>query len=304
MVQRRAALLDGRAGGRVLGDVDLAAALAVCARDAVGSVLATARLEQAVGRTLRAAGGTLWGYEEGDELLAVCFAGANMVPVVPVDDPQVLSRALDAFACLARGQGRRCSSIVGPADAVLGLWGRLRYYWPAAREVRDDQPSMVIEHAPLVTADPRVRRSRPEEFDVVLPACVRMFTEEVGYSPVSGPGGPYETRVHGLIAQGRSFVRIDPTEGSHGHRPSGDVVFKAELGAVAGGVAQVQGVWVAPDRRGERLSESGMAAVVQIARGEVAPLVSLYVNSYNERALAAYRAVGFRQVGTYATVLF
>lgn len=295
MVQRRAALLDGRAGGRVLGDVDLTAALAVCARDAVGSVLATARLEQAVGRSLRAAGGTLWGYEEGGELLAVCYAGANMVPVVPVDDPQVVSRALDAFAGLARGQGRRCSSIVGPAEAVLGLWGRLRYFWPAAREVREDQPSMVIEHAPLITADSRVRRSRPEEFDIVLPACVRMFTEEVGYSPVSGPGGPYETRVHSLIAQGRSFVRVDQP---------GDVVFKAELGAVAGGVAQVQGVWVTPDRRGERLSEAGMAAVVQIARGEVAPLVSLYVNSYNARALATYRAVGFRQVGTYATVLF
>jgi predicted GNAT family acetyltransferase len=184
---------------------------------------------------------------------------------------------------------------------VLGLWGRLRYFWPAAREVRDDQPSMVIEHAPLVTADPRVRRSRPEEFDIVLPACVRMFTEEVGYSPVSGPGGPYETRVHGLIAQGRSFVRIDHPDGPG---TGGDVVFKAELGAVAGGVAQVQGVWVAPDRRGERISEAGMAAVVQLARAEVAPLVSLYVNSYNARALATYRAVGFRQVGTYATVLF
>ena len=304
MVQRRAALLDGRAGGRVLGDVDLEAALAVCARDAVGSVLATSRLEQAVGRTLRAAGGTLWGYEENGELLAVCYAGANMVPVVPVGDPQVVNRALDAFAGLARGQGRRCSSIVGPAEAVLGLWGRLRYFWPAAREVRDDQPSMVIEHAPLIGADPRVRRSRPEEFDTVLPACVRMFTEEVGYSPVSGPGGPYETRVHGLIAQGRSFVRIDPPASVAGRRRSGDVVFEAELGAVAGGVAQVQGVWVAPDRRGERLSEAGMAAVVQITRGEVAPLVSLYVNSYNTRALAAYRAVGFRQVGTYATVLF
>jgi len=301
MVQDRAALLDGRAGGRVLGDVDVASALAVCARDAVGSVLATARLEQAVGTSLRAAGGSLWGYEEDGELLAVCFAGANMVPVVPVDDSRTVSRALDAFAGLARGQGRRCSSIVGPADAVLGLWGRLRYFWPAAREVREDQPSMLIESAPLVTADPRVRRSRPDEFDVVLPACVSMFTEEVGYSPVSGPGGPYETRVHGLISQGRSFVRIDPSEGQ---RRSADVVFKAELGAVAGGVAQVQGVWVAPDRRGERLSEAGMAAVVQIARGEVAPLVSLYVNSYNTRALAAYRAVGFRQVGTYATVLF
>src|SRR5690242_18691188 len=168
MVQRRAALLDGRAGGRVLGDVDVAGALAVCARDAVGSVLATARLEQAVGTSLRAAGGSLWGYEEDGELLAICFAGANMVPVVPVDDARTVSRALDAFAGLARGQGRRCSSIVGPAEAVLGLWGRLRYFWPAAREVREDQPSMLIESAPLVPADPRVRRSRPEEFDVVL----------------------------------------------------------------------------------------------------------------------------------------
>ncbi|WP_028047017.1 DUF4081 domain-containing GNAT family N-acetyltransferase [Cellulomonas sp. URHE0023] len=300
MVQRRAALLDNRAGGRVLSDIDLEGALAVCSRDAVGSVLATARLEQAVGRGLRSAGGSLWGYEQDGELVAICFAGANMVPVVPVDESRTVSRALDAFAGLARAQGRRCSSIVGPADAVLGMWSRLRQFWPAAREVRDDQPSMVIEHAPLVTPDPRVRRSNPEEFDLVLPACVRMFTEEVGYSPVSGPGGPYETRVRNLMAQGRSFVRVDKSP----ERPRGHVVFKAELGAVAGGVAQVQGVWVSPDRRGERLSETGMAAVVQASRSEVAPLVSLYVNNYNARALAAYRAVGFRQVGTYATVLF
>ena len=40
------------------------------------------------------------------------------------------------------------------------------------------------------------------------------------------------------------------------------------------------------------------------ANAEIAPAVSLYANAYNVRALAAYRAVGFRQVGTYATVLF
>jgi predicted GNAT family acetyltransferase len=31
---------------------------------------------------------------------------------------------------------------------------------------------------------------------------------------------------------------------------------------------------------------------------------SLYVNSFNTAARATYRRVGFRQVGTYATVLF
>jgi len=32
--------------------------------------------------------------------------------------------------------------------------------------------------------------------------------------------------------------------------------------------------------------------------------VSLYVNDYNTAARAAYDRVGFRQVGTYASVLF
>jgi uncharacterized protein len=127
---------------------------------------------------------------------------------------------------------------------------------------------------------------------------VRMFTEEVGYSPASGPHGPYETRVRSLIAQGRSFVRMEP--GPDGHPR---VAFKAELGALAGGVAQVQGVWVTPERRGQRLSVHGMAAVVELSRA-LAPVVSLYVNDFNARAVAAYRTVGFRQVGSYATVLF
>ncbi|MDM8085745.1 GNAT family N-acetyltransferase, partial [Cellulomonas cellasea] len=224
---------------------------------------------------------------------------ANLVPVVPDRDP----RALDAFAALGRTQGRRASSIVGEASVVLGLWERLAESWPRAREVRADQPSFVIDRDPDVPADPQVRRTTPADYEVVLPACVRMFVEEVGYSPVSGSGvGPYETRVRTLIAEGWSFARFEPGQGPAGS--PGSVVFKAELGAVAGGVAQVQGVWVTPGRRGEGLSKAGMAAVVEAARRDVAPIVSLYANHYNERALAAYRAVGFEQVGTYATVLF
>ncbi|ADG74400.1 GCN5-related N-acetyltransferase [Cellulomonas flavigena DSM 20109] len=292
--------LSGRTGAVVLGDGDVAAALAVCATDPVGSVLAASRLEQAVAGGVRRAGGELWGYAEGDVLLAVCWVGANLVPVLGPLDADVASRALSAFAELGRSRGRRCSSIVGPADAVLGLWSRLRGSWPLEREVRAHQPSMVLDGDPLVAPDPRVRRSRPDEYDMVLPACVRMFTEEVGYSPASGPGGPYETRVRRLVEDGRSFVLVDRVGSLR--RPR--VVFKAEVPAVAGGVAQVQGVWVDPERRGERLSEGGMARVAELARAEIAPVVSLYVNGYNTRAVRAYQAVGFREVGAYATVLF
>jgi len=300
MVVPPATTLSGRTGAVVLADADVPAALAVCATDPVGSVLASSRLEQAASTGLRRAGGELWGYSEDGVLLAVCWVGANLVPVVGRLDADVTSRALAAFAELGRARGRRCSSIVGPADPVLGLWSRLRGAWPVEREVRAHQPSMVLDGTPLVRADPRVRRSRPEEYDIVLPACIRMFTEEVGYSPASGPGGPYEVRVRRLVDDGRSFVLVDRVGGLR--RPR--VVFKAEVPAVACGVAQVQGVWVDPERRGERLSESGMAAVVQATRAEIAPVVSLYVNGYNTRAVRAYEAVGFREVGAYATVLF
>jgi predicted GNAT family acetyltransferase len=289
-------LRTGPGSARVLGELDVPRALAVCAQDPVAAVLATTRLEQAQRAGLRRVGGQVWGYEVDGTLVAICWAGANLVPVIP--DAAHRHAALDAFASFGRAQGRRCSSVVGDAAAVLGLWERLAPTWGSVREVRGDQPSMVIDADPAVAPDPGVRRSAPEEYDIVLPACVRMFTEEVGYSPIGGAGGAYEARVRSLIREGRSFVRVEP--GDTGPQ----VVFKAELGAVAGGVAQVQGVWVDPVRRGERLSEPGMAAVVAATRRDVAPTVSLYANHYNERALAAYRRVGFRQVGTYATVLF
>ena len=292
---RRGAVLDARhTGAVVLGESSVARVLELCAQDPVGTVLAAVRLEHAAAAGLRVAGGELWGYQEDGEIVAACWVGANLVPIMPGLDGATRRRALDALAQLGASRGRRCSSLVGARQDVLDLWSRLRPWWPAARDVRDDQPSMVIDTPPRILPDPLVRRSVPDELAMVLPACVRMFTEEVGYSPIAGSGGYYESRVRSLIASGRSFVRIE----------DGRVVFKAEVAAVAGGVGQVQGVWVTPDRRGEGLSEIGMAAVVDATRTEIAPTVSLYANAFNVRAIACYRAVGFRQVGTYATVLF
>lgn len=286
---------------RVLGPADLAAARRICAADPVSSVLAAARIDVADRSGIAAAGGELWGFPESGPLVAVCWAGANLVPVVPASlGPRTVDDAVAAFAAAARVQGRRSSSIVGERAVVQRLWELLSRVWPAPREVRIDQPSLVIDRDPDVDPDPQVRRSRATEIDLVLPACVRMFTEEVGYSPVATGGGAYAARVRSLIAEGRSYVRVAEEPDGGGAA----VLFKAELGAVAGGVAQVQGVWVDPARRGEGLSVQGMAAVVALTRRDVAPTVSLYVNSYNAPALAAYHRVGFERVGTFSTVLF
>jgi predicted GNAT family acetyltransferase len=81
------------------------------------------------------------------------------------------------------------------------------------------------------------------------------------------------------------------------------VVFKAELAVVTRYTAQVQGVWVAPEFRGRGVGTAAMATVVRDALRRVAPTVSLYVNDYNEAARRVYERCGFRQMGTFATVL-
>lgn len=273
---------------RVLGEADLPAALEHLASDPVANVFVSARIEAAIERSWRL-GGELWGYGRDREWSGLCYSGANLVP--DAASPE----AILAFAERARRRGRRCSSIVGPREQVLLLWDALRDAWGPARDVRRDQPLLAINSDPLIDGDPGVRRVREDELDILLPACIDMFTEEVGVSPLAGGDGSlYRARVRELVLSGRAIARID----------DGQVVFKAELGSVSSQACQVQGVWVRPDLRGRGLSAPGMASVVRYARATFAPIVSLYVNDYNHAARRAYERVGFDEVGTFGTVLF
>jgi predicted GNAT family acetyltransferase len=274
---------------RVLEPSDLGAALAILESDPVANAFVTSRV-QIAGLDPWRLGGEMWGWYADGRLRSLCYSGANLVPICATPE------AIRAFADRARRAGRRCSSIVGPAEPTAQLWRLLEPGWGPAREVRANQPLMVTEHpAAGVTPDPLVRRIRKDEIEILMPACVAMFTEEVGISPLAGDGGLlYQARVAELIGTGRSFARIE----------DGKVVFKAEIGAATPQACQIQGVWVAPEHRGRGLSETGMAAVLRYALADVAPVVSLYVNDYNTAARRAYTRVGFREVGAFMSVLF
>ena len=273
---------------RVLRDEDLPDARRLLSRDPVVDVFVASRVAVA-GLEPRRLGGEMWGHVVNGRLTALCHSGANLVPV------QAGPEAAVVFADRARRQGRRCASIVGDRSAVAEMWKVLEPAWGPARDVRNCQPLMAIDTDPSVEPDPLVRRVRPDELDLLVPACVAMFTEEVGVSPESADGGAmYRTRVAELIRFGRAFARIE----------DGRVVFKAEIGSVTNSACQVQGVWVPPELRGRGLSVGGMAAVVTSARRDIAPVVSLYVNDYNLAARASYRRVGFVDRGAFMSVLF
>ncbi len=281
-------MLQTQDGLRRLGPADLPAMLELAALDPVVNVFADyrARLTRLEPRWL---GGEMWGYCEEGRLVSACHSAANLVPV------QATPHSIAAFADRALAQRRRCATIVGPEDDVRALWQHLEPRWGPAREVRWEQPHLQIDTAPAVAPDPLVRRTEAADLDVLYPACVAMYTEEVGVSPEIGGGADlYRARVAQLIGKGWSFARIE----------DGRVVFKAEVAAASPYACQVQGVYVDPARRGEGLATTGMAAVVDLARRDIAPVVSLYVNAFNVRARRAYASVGFEQSATFATIMF
>ena len=233
--------------------------------------------------------GRILGYGARRSLESICWLGGNLTPVLANES------AVAAFAEQLATEERICSSIVGRADAVLGLWDRLADHWGPARDVRANQPLLAADALPQVAADPEVRQVRAGEVDRLFPAAVAMYTEEVGVSPLTEDGGrAYRRRVADLVRAGRAYARF----------VDGRVVFKAELAVVTRRTAQIQGVWVAPEWRGRGIATAAMAAVVRDALLRVAPTVSLYVNDFNLPARRVYERCGFRPVGTLATVLF
>ncbi len=273
---------------RILDGGDTAALRHLAEQDRVANVFILAHLRTAGTAAPTSGGAGIVGVFDDGTLVGACWAGANLVPIQL--DPGFAPLVAEA----ANRSGRRYASAFGPADAVLALHTELAELGHRAHEIRPDQPLMVIDGLADVPPNPGLGLGDLADFERILPACAAMFEEEVGYSPFLGGREFYSRRVEGLIRQGYSLVHLNEAK---------EVVFKAELGAVTAEVTQVQGVWMNPQYRGKGLSSGYMSAVVEQAQ-KIAPLTSLYVNGFNVRARSTYERVGFRQVGTFATVLF
>ena len=280
-------MLRTRSPVRPLSLSDRDAALAICARDRVSNVFAAARIHEGA---LRSSPGSVLGHYRAGDLTGLAWVSANVVPV------ELDSDGLTAVAAKISRVRRQCASIFGPDEQVNGLWDRLSPTWGPARTLRARQPLVATTAKPSclgLDLDPEVRAARPDEVEIVLPAAAHMFTEEIGYPPYFGSDRGYRAGIASLIRQGHTFVKVE----------HGEVVFKADVGSLALGCAQIQGVWLHPRLRGQGRSVPAMAAVVELVLDGLADEVSLYVNDFNTAARSTYDRCGFSEVGTFTTVL-
>ncbi len=272
---------------RVLGRDDRRAVLALLDADPVLNVFPASRLEAGVLHRLGT--GELWGYP-GHDPRSLLHVGANLMPVATDH------AARRAFA-ERLGPHRSCCAIVGRADEVIGLWRELTGRWGdpygKVRLVRHRQPVMATDGICPIDVDPRVAKITLDDVESYFQAAVSMYTEELEENPLLTNAHGYRHYVEGIIKDGRAYGIVVDEE----------VIFKADVGAVGNGVAQIQGVWVHPRLRGLGLAAPAMAALTnEIVRDGFT--ASLYVNDFNVPALATYRRCGYTDRGVFTTVLY
>lgn len=278
---------------RALGTRDAPLVRTLLAADPVANVFVSSRVD--VGLLWPGSPASLYGWPSGQPR-HLLHAGSNLAPVFGPCDQRERDAAIAAFAD-AVGPHRWCQAIVGEADVTLALYRHLsrrgRSY-ATHREIRPRQPLMMVREVAEGVAEAPVRQITMDDFDSYFAAAVAMYTEEVGIDPLAAGGRiSYRTHCQGLVESGRAFGIVT----------DGQVVFKADIGISCGGIAQVQGVWLAPHLRGRGLAVPAMAAATR-AILDRHDLVSLYVNDFNVRAVRTYLRTGFVVVGEFATVLY
>ena len=214
-------------------------------------------------------------------LTALCHTGANLVPS---------GEGCEAFASLAiRSQARM---IIGEARAVGAVWGAAEGGLPPAREDRPGQPVYAIAERPL-PGDSGLRPAREDDLEILVPACAAAHELELGIDPLGRDADAFRWRTSTQIEEGRSWLWVE----------DGVVLFKAEASAWTPHAVQLAQVWTDPEARGRGYATRGLADLCRLLLDWV-PVVTLFVRSENDAAIALYEKVGMRKVLEYRSVLF
>ena len=199
--------------------------------------------------------------------------------------------ALDAFAFEARDRPP-ARMIVGPRAITNHFWNRIKGWYRTPTLVRPSQPLYAMEKAPVGDDDVPVRQARASDLEIVAANSAEMMVGELGYDPREHRAN-FMHGVARLIERGWWWVWIE----------NGELRFQCNIGSKTARTAQVQGVWTPPELRGHGYATLALRSICRRVLNDV-PTLSLYVNDFNEKAIALYERLGFVRVGEFTTYLF
>ena len=203
------------------------------------------------------------------------------------------AETVEAFARVGASH-RGEKMIVGPRDAIAAYWQLVRARHEAPRLIRDRQYVMMLDRSMLRPYEKSVlaRRARIDEWPVVADNSAAMISVELDYDPMRG-SPEFTSNVRTMIDRGLWWVG----------ESLGRLCFFVNVGPWSPFTAQLQGIWTPPELRGRGLATSALGAICD-RLFDLTPTLSLYVNDFNEKAIALYDRVGFQTVAEFQTILF
>jgi len=223
----------------------------------------------------------------GSHIEGVAFFGRQVV-LAAQSDP-----AVDAFAAVKTAASFE-RMIVGPRKTVERYWERVAVRHAPPRIVRESQPVLAVDRGALrgSAGAVSVRRALRDEWQSVAVNSAAMIHEELGYDPRTG-SAEFDANVRIAIERGTWWV------GDF----EGQLCFYCSEGAHNARTLQVQGIWTPPHLRRRGLGAAALFGICDRLLNDH-PTISLYVNGFNTAGLALYKALGFRQVAEFTTLLF
>jgi ribosomal protein S18 acetylase RimI-like enzyme len=258
--------------------------------DAAHNAYLLAQIERgAIGRDEIA--GPMLGHWVDGQLDGICVFGSNLVFSKPASD-----EAITAFADYARKANFRVWVIVGEDRGVDRFMARFGRRERTIRVERPDQRLYVLRAGELdpVARSAEVRQADVGEVERLMEADRTMVREELGYDPFASDLESFREGWKRRAREGRSWVIGEPGE---------PLRFKVDQSASAAPVVQLAGIFTHPSWRRRGLARGGVAEVCR-ALLRTTPLVTLYVHSHNQPAIALYEGLGFREAGRVRSVWF
>jgi predicted GNAT family acetyltransferase len=184
--------------------------------------------------------------------------------------------------------------IVGPRETVREFWKIAGRGMGRPRLVRERQLVMMVDSQRLRRSGPHVavRHAEMDEWRAVAESSATMMRQELEYDPRRNSAN-FNMTIREMIDRRLWWVGI----------AGGRLCFFCNIGPWSEQTAQLQGIWTPPELRGQGLATASLAAICD-RLFEITPTLSLYVNDFNDAAIALYRRVGFEHVGDFQTILF
>jgi uncharacterized protein len=224
---------------------------------------------------------------DGDRVRGAAYMGRQLA--LACDDA-----AIEALATHAqRHRGERM--ILGRKESVEQYWEHVRSWHAPARLVRERQLVMALDRSTLkkrAASDIVARHAQPDEWRAVGDSSAQMIEQELKYDPRRA-SRDFASNVRRMIEADLWWVA-----------PSGGrLVFFCNIGPWCTRTAQLQGIWTPPESRRRGHAAAALASMCDQLL-DVIPTLSLYVNDFNDAAIALYRGIGFEHVSDFQTMLF